>query len=172
MPTSSPTFWAQCVCADLSCRSDLYCARVGDAPTSELAHPLQAQRYLCIASSVQDILQCLAGSRFVHLCYELRRGKQGVARRPQFQAFGVFLEIFWIGGHPQALGHAGGQQAVFPASHGLDVGSRRQQVKPHGQAIVHGSIMVTPVLRKSLSFRVTTVRSRLTAIPASIASGK
>ena len=102
MPTSSPTFWAQCVCADLSCRSDLYCARVGDAPTSELAHPLQAQRYLCIASSVQDILQCLAGSRFVHLCYELRRGKQGVARRPQFQAFGVFLEIFWIGGHPQA----------------------------------------------------------------------
>ena len=30
--------------------------------------------------------------------------------------------------------------------------------------------MVTPVLRKSLSFRVTTVRSRLTAIPASIAS--
>ena len=32
------------------------------------------------ASSVQDILQRLVGRRFVHLCYEFRRGKQGVAR--------------------------------------------------------------------------------------------
>ena len=46
------------------------------------------------------------------------RINRGVDRRPQFQAFGVFLEILRIGGHPQSLGHTRDQQAVFPMSKG------------------------------------------------------
>ena len=102
--------------------------------TASISKPCPSASRVCCSSvsttrARSASSRCFVGRRFVRLRSKLWRGKQGVARGPQFQAFGVFLEILRVGGHSQTLGHSRGQKAVFSTSHGLDIGPWRHQVR-------------------------------------------